>query len=152
MPALITRRSVLVGSMLVGSALAMQADRATAAVGDATIARIAELERGNGGRLGVSIVDLGTGRKVGYRADERFAMCSTFKLLATALVLSRVDRNEERLDRRVAIAAQDLVAHSPVTQGRVGPEGISVGELCEAAMTRSAVSYTHLTLPTKRIV
>ena len=36
-------------------------------------------------------------------------MCSTFKAMAAALVLSRVDQGIERLDRRVVFAALDLV-------------------------------------------
>ncbi len=152
MPALITRRAVLVGSMLVGSALVHRIGlnpfgrSARAAVGDATRARIAELEARSGGRLGVAALDLGTGRRVDHRADERFPLCSTFKFLAAALVLSRVDRNEERLDRRIPYTAADLVPYSPVTETHVGPDGMSVGELCEAAMTLSDNTAGNLLL------
>jgi beta-lactamase class A len=73
-------------------------------------------------------------------------MCSTFKFLAAALVLSRVDRSEERLDRRIVYSPQDLVAHSPVTQHHAGPDGLTVGELCEAAMTESDNTAANLLL------
>ena len=53
--------------------------------------RLAEIEAREGGRLGVTVVDTGTGRRLEHRADERFPMCSTFKLLAAAAALKRVD-------------------------------------------------------------
>jgi len=39
-------------------------------------------------RLGVAVLDTGTGHVDGYRLDERFALCSTFKLVLAAAVLS----------------------------------------------------------------
>lgn len=48
------------------------------------------------GRLGVSIVDTATGQQWGWREDERFMMLSSFKLLASALVLHRVDQGRSR--------------------------------------------------------
>src|SRR5579863_5439533 len=61
------------------------------------------LEQTNGGRLGVAVLDTATGERSGYRADERFPMCSTFKFLLVAAVLQRVDRHQEKLDRTIAI-------------------------------------------------
>jgi beta-lactamase class A len=87
------------------------------------------------GRLGVAVLDTATGAVEGHRLDERFPMCSTFKWIAAALVLQRVDAGLERLERRVAIDTTHLPPHSPVS-GRAGGE-LSVGELCEAAVTLS---------------
>ncbi|MFX5611477.1 serine hydrolase, partial [Acinetobacter baumannii] len=56
----------------------------------ALTATLSRLEADIGGRLGVSLVDTAGGRHWGYRADERFPMCSTFKFLAAAAVLRRV--------------------------------------------------------------
>src|ERR1700712_5092075 len=55
--------------------------------------RIADLERRHGGRLGVAVLDTTTMKLFAYRGDERFPLCSTFKLLAAAFVLARVDSN-----------------------------------------------------------
>jgi beta-lactamase class A len=77
--------------------------------------------------------------------DERFAMCSTFKLLAGAAVLARVDAGKERLDRRVAYAKSDLVTYSPVTEKHVGA-GMTLAELCEAAITVSDNTAGNLLL------
>ncbi len=99
-------------------------------------AELAELEKKNGGRLGVAAHDLDSGKKIAHRGDERFAMCSTFKHLAAAFVLARVDRGEERLDRKVKILKGDLVAHAPAAEKRVGGT-MTMAELCDAAITLS---------------
>ncbi|WP_374445457.1 class A beta-lactamase [Stella sp.] len=146
MPILVTRRAALVGSLLAGAGLGAGARATQAAVGDATAARVGDLEARYGGRVGVSALDTGTGRRIEHRAGERFPMCSTFKLLAAACVLSRVDRGEERLDRRVVFQATDLVTYSPVTEKRVGGEGMTMGEICAAAMTLSDNTAGNLML------
>jgi beta-lactamase class A len=114
--------------------------------GDDAKARLARLEADSGGRLGVVMLDIGSGVRVGHRENERFAMCSTFKLLAAACVLARVDRNEERLDRRIAFPASAVVANSPATKDRAGGDGMTLAELCEAAMTLSDNTAGNLLL------
>lgn len=108
--------------------------------------RCKELEAKLGGRLGVSCMDTGSGRMVGYRADERFPMCSTFKWLAAAAVLSRVDAGHEQLDRRLKFGRDELLEWSPVTRHRVDGEGMSLGELCEAAIAESDNTAANLLL------
>ena len=111
---------------------------------DAT-APLAELERRNGGRLGVAALDTASGRRVGYRADELFPLCSTFKFLAAAFVLARVDRGEEKFDRRVVFSEKDLVTYSPVTKEHVAPGSMSMAEICDAAVTLSDNTAGNLT-------
>lgn len=103
------------------------------------------IERAAGGRLGVAVLDTATGRLEGHRLDERFPMCSTFKWLAAACVLARVDAGQERLDRRVAYGREALIAHSPVTERHVGG-GMTVGALCEATVTVSDNAAGNLLL------
>jgi beta-lactamase class A len=107
---------------------------------------LSALERRHGGRLGVSILEAHSGRRASHREDERFPMCSTFKLLAAAQVLARVDRGEEQLERRIAFGETDLVAYSPVTGKRVGAAGMTVAELCLAAVSRSDNTAGNLLL------
>lgn len=109
-------------------------------------ALLRKLEVASGGRLGVAIVDLETGKKSSHRPDERFPMCSTFKLLAAAAVLARVDRGEERLDRRVAFTRADLLEYAPTTRARVAQGSMTLGELCEAAVTVSDNTAANLIL------
>jgi beta-lactamase class A len=98
------------------------------------------------GRLGVHLIDTATGREHGWRADERFLMLSSFKLLASALVLDRADRGEESLERRIRYRRQDLVSWSPVTERHVGGEGLSLAQLCEATITTSDNTAANLIL------
>ena len=108
---------------------------------------MAALEARSGGRLGVAALDTQTGAVFGHRADERFAMCSTFKMLVAGLILSRVDRGQERLDRRIVYDKRVLITHSPVTEQHVGG-GMTVGALCEATVTQSDNAAANLLLDT----
>src|ERR1700730_11801263 len=78
-------------------------------------ASLARLEKTCGGRLGVAVLDTSSGERTGHRADERFAMCSTFKMLLVAAVLQRADAGREHLDRAASIPAKPLVFNSPLT-------------------------------------
>lgn len=109
-------------------------------------AQCQELEAASQGRLGVYILDCATARAYGYRADERFMMLSSFKLLASALVLYRVDEGTESLARRIPYTAQDLVAWSPVTQKQLDGKGMTLAQLCEATITTSDNTAANLIL------
>jgi beta-lactamase class A len=61
-------------------------------------------------------------------------MCSTFKGLLAALVLSRVDAGQEELNRMVPFTEKDLVFTSPVTKANVGQGAMSVEALCQAIL------------------
>jgi beta-lactamase class A len=143
------RRTFLQGSLAAGVLLSTRSLRAAAissAAADEPLARIAALEKAHGGRLGVAILDTATGRRINHRGEERFPMCSTFKLLAVAGVLARVDRGEESLARRIEFAKADLVSYSPVTEKRTGAPGMTLAEICEAAITLSDNTAGNLLL------
>jgi beta-lactamase class A len=89
-----------------------------------------------GGRLGFAMLDHGSGRVSGNRLDERFALCSTFKLPLAGLVLQAIDRGELKRDARIAIRKSDLVPHAPVAGAAVGGS-LSVLALAEAAQKSS---------------
>ncbi len=108
-------------------------------------AMLAALKKQNGGRLGVCVIDTATGQRGGYRQNERFAMCSTFKFLLVADVLQRIDRHEEKLHRAIAIPGKPLVSNSPLTEPRAGST-MTVAELCHAAITRSDNTAANLLL------
>ncbi len=97
----------------------------------------ARIERDSGGRLGIAAFDTLYGGQINHRADERFPMCSTFKLVAAGAILSRVDAGTENLDRRIRFESRDIVVNSAITKDRTGGSGMSLAELCEAAMTWS---------------
>jgi beta-lactamase class A len=147
---MINRRQFLAatGASLAGARSMSGPNQAFAAdePGPALAAILRQLETESGGRLGVAMLDTATGARTGQRADERFPMCSTFKVLAVGAVLKRVDAGKEELTRRIRFGQSDLVSYSPATEGHVGGSGMSVAELCDAAVTRSDNTAANLLL------
>lgn len=107
-----------------------------AAAGDLA-GELAAIESRAGGRLGVAFLDTGDGRWAGYRFDERFALCSTFKLPLAAFVLAEIDAGRMAADERLGWTAADHVPHRPVTGKADGAAGMTVLELAEAGQTTS---------------
>jgi beta-lactamase class A len=112
---------------------------------DALSASLARLEQKNNGRLGVAVLDTTSGESGGYRTDERFAMCSTFKMLLAANMLHRADTGRESLDRTIAIPASIVLVNSPITQDHAGGT-MSVRDLCAAIVDRSDNTAANLLL------
>ena len=141
-----TRRGFIAGAgALAGYGFLSGAERARALPPNLAD-EFARIEKESGGRLGVAVLDTGSGARAGHRADERFPMCSTFKLLASAAVLKRVDEGKEKLDRRIKFEAGDIVVNSPITQKHAGGDGMTLAEICEAAMTFSDNTAGNLIL------
>lgn len=147
---MITRRRFTYGACLAavgcGFAQASRFARAAGGFSDALATDLVKIEVESGGRLGVAVLDTLTGARTMHRADERFPMCSTFKLLAAGAILAQVDAGKESLDRRIRFQAGELLAYSPVTKGRTGGDGMSLAELCEAALTESDNTAANLLL------
>jgi beta-lactamase class A len=108
-------------------------------------ASLAQLEKDSNGRLGVAVLDIGSGESSGHRTDERFAMCSTFKMLLAAVVLERVDSGKESLTRKIPIPATGLLPHSPATQEHAGGS-MPILDLCAAIVTLSDNTAANLLL------
>ena len=136
--------------VLAGLAMTGLASRALAmppiAEPERFVAAIAGIEARSGGRLGVALIDPAGGQAIGYRIAERFPLCSTFKLLAAAAILARVDAGRERLDRVIRFARADLVTYSPITQAAAGGPGMTIAALCVAAITMSDNTAGNLLL------
>jgi beta-lactamase class A len=144
----LTRRnfSLLLGSLPLLHTLPCAALGSIDRSDDALSRALPTIEQRLGARLGVHILDTQTGRRWAHRPDERFPMCSTFKLLACAAVLARVDAGLEDLGRRIRFGHDELVTYSPVTESQVNGAGMRLAELCEAAMTRSDNTAANLIL------
>jgi beta-lactamase class A len=137
------RREMLKGAAFGAIALTVS-PRTLAMQARGVVARLAALEHRYGGRLGVAILDTGSGARVAWRGDERFLMCSTFKFLLAAAVLKRVEDGQEKLDRRIVFGKDALLEYAPVTRLHVGPAGMTVAQLCEAAVTLSDNTAANL--------
>ena len=134
-----SRRSVLATAALALAGAALPAPCLGAAG-----TSLASLERRRGGRLGLFALDLQSSRTLSYRADERFKLYSTFKVLLAALVLSDVARGSETLDATVGYGRGDLMAASPVTQANAARGWMTVREMCEAMMFHSDNAAANL--------
>jgi beta-lactamase class A len=128
-----------------GAALAALGATASRAEGGMAAA-FGGIEERVGGRLGVAVLETGSGRMTGRRLEERFPMASTFKALLAGAVLARADAGLDRLDRRIRFSRDDLVAWSPVTERALGDDGMTLEALCEATVTTSDNAAANLLL------
>jgi len=120
---------------------------ASAASGENDVAaRIAAIEARMGGRIGVAALDISNSKRLNYRTEERFPMCSTFKFLAAAAVLKRVDEKQEKLERFVPYGAKDILEYAPVTKEHLKEGGMTLGALCAAAIEQSDNTAGNLLL------
>ncbi|MFD9546303.1 class A beta-lactamase [Nocardia salmonicida] len=99
-------------------------------------AAYADMEAKYGARLGLSVVDTGSGATVGYREGERFPMASTFKGLACGALLQAHPLSTGYFDQVIRYTASDIVVNSPETEKHVDT-GMTVTALCDAAITQS---------------
>jgi beta-lactamase class A len=140
------RRQFIVSSLAALAWPAAVGARSTAGLGRHARWQLPGVERRVDGRLGVVALDVATGRRLAHRPDERFPMCSTFKWLLAAHVLSRVDRGAEQLDRLIPYGPSDLLEYAPVAREHVAEGALSVSALCAAAIQYSDNTAANLLL------
>ncbi|WP_043003018.1 class A beta-lactamase [Comamonas testosteroni] len=108
---------------------------------------LAGLEIQSQGRLGLHVLDTVSGAEAGWRGDERFPMCSTFKTLLAARVLYLAQRDDIRLWRKLYYSPSEVVAWSPISEKRAGANGgMTVQELCEAMVVVSDNTAANMML------
>src|SRR5207237_7179076 len=110
--------------------------------------QIRAIENKSGGRIGIGAIDTKNNQRIEYRPNERFPMCSTFKLLAVGAVLQRVDQRKEKLDRFVAYTNKDILEYAPVTKQHLSEGGMTLKALCQAAIEQSDNTAANLILQT----
>jgi beta-lactamase class A len=92
---------------------------------------------GSQARLGVCLLDTATDEVSGYRLDEHFAFCSTFKLPMVAAVLREADHGRLDLNEVLPYSKSDLLSWAPVTGKHVDKGGLSIAVLAQAAQELS---------------
>nr|WP_233410751.1 class A beta-lactamase [Rugamonas sp. CCM 8940] len=112
-------------------------------LGNTAELRLAALESAWGGRLGVFAIDTANERSVNFRAAERFAFCSTVKVMLAAAVLERSKQAPQLLQQRIKYAKSDLVDYSPITEDHVD-DGMTVADLCAAGIQYSDNTAANL--------
>ncbi|MGB5346217.1 MAG: class A beta-lactamase [Woeseia sp.] len=105
-----------------------------------------EMEQQINGRIGAFAVDTGSGRQVGHRADERFAMASTFKVLLVAAVLAEVDAGRLSLDDKFTLDDTEIQSYSPIIGELQADEEISLLALCRASVVISDNTASNMLL------
>ena len=88
-------------------------------------------------------MNTGSGATVGHRADERFPVCSTFKLLAVSAILTRSAAEPGLLEQRIQYSERDLVTYSPVTSQHIA-DGMTLAAICAAALQYSDNTAANL--------
>jgi len=109
-------------------------------------AELAAIEQRIGGRVGVALLSGEGETLLAHRADERFAMCSTFKLPLAAAILDADEEGRLNLEDVVIYGREDLVTYSPVVEAHVVEGRLSVGALAEAIVTVSDNAAANLLL------
>jgi beta-lactamase class A len=148
MTVFMTRRAAMIGSSALITASFSTAAFAAPLAADTLAKQFAELEKRSKGRLGVVVLDTANGTIASYRGDERFPLCSTFKMLLGAAVLARVDAGTEKLDRQISFTQADLIPHAPIVEKHMNVGHASVGVLCAGAIQYSDNVAANLLLPT----
>lgn len=141
-PALsLNRRSLLAGAGALGLSACMHGPQRSTAWQH----RFALIEQNAGGPFGACIFNTATGRSIGWRENERFGHCSSFKLSLAAMALRLAQDGALSLGERLSYTAADLLDYAPVTQKHV-ETGMTIGELAHAAQVFSDNTAANLLL------
>lgn len=146
--------TAIIGSAVAGAAL-LRPKRAAAEAAHLAETKAEEMRRAlgaveakNGGRLGVVAFDTRTGARISHRAAERFAMCSTHKLISAAAVLRLVDDGRLSLDRRLPFGEADLLEYAPIARKSLEAGFMTIETACMAALAWSDNTAANLLLGT----
>lgn len=152
---MLTRRSVVAGGGLLIAGCAAPLAPAVVrrpVIGIKPVAgtHFKSIEDRIGGRVGVCAIDTATMVRISHRAQERFAMASTFKWLLAAAILQRCQGGGMTLDDYALYGRADLLPTSPVSEANIDPStGIgrmTLAQMCEAVVTVSDNCAANLLL------
>lgn len=105
--------------------------------------KLKKLEASFDGYIGISAINTANNMRIQYRADQRFQIQSTFKLMVVGAILKVSMTDNHLLQKKVTYGKQDLVTWSPVTEKHI-VEGMTIEELCKAAMMYSDNTAANL--------
>ena len=93
-----------------------------------------QIEQDNDTIVGVYGVNTANGKHIQHRSDERFAFASTYKAIASGILLRNTATST--LNKKIDIKKDDIVANSPVTEKYVGSQ-MTLKALIQASMLQS---------------
>lgn len=102
-----------------------------------------DLEAKYNAQIGVYVLDTNDGREIAYKADDRFAYCSTHKFLSVGALLKRKSLDE--LNELIKYSAEEILPYSAITKAHVD-DGLTVAEICEAALRISDNTAANLVI------
>jgi beta-lactamase class A len=111
---------------------------------------IVRLSAISGGKVGVGVIHLESGRELFINADEPYPMASTYKVPIAVRLLTLVDSGKVRLDSMIAIKPSDLHPGSGTLTSLFDDPGVSlsVRNLLELMLLISDNSATDINLRT----
>lgn len=98
--------------------------------------KIKALEKQFDGKIGIYAVNTDNNQIVAYRADQRFPVQSTMKLIGVAAALKNSEHDSNFLQERIYYTQHDLIDWYPITRKYV-MHGMTIAALAEAAMSYS---------------
>lgn len=112
---------------------------------DTFVARVAQLEAAVGGRLGVAMLRTRDGTWYSHRGDERFPLCSVFKVVAVAQLLKRSESEPDLLATRLPVTEEEIMPFSYVIRHYL-KKGITLGEVGRACLLVSDNTAANILL------
>ncbi len=98
---------------------------------------LAALEKQSGGRLGAFILDTSNGESFGYRENERFGMCSTFKLALAGIMLRESEAGRIDFDQWLEFTPEDATLLWPDTRSKLVNGGMTIREMARTTQITS---------------
>ncbi len=107
-------------------------------------ARLATLEAGFDGELGVVVRPLGSDERFGWRADESWYLASLIKVPVAIELMARVDAGEVALDERLVLHESDYVDGAGPTNWAPPGAELTLHQLLVAMLTVSDNTATDM--------
>lgn len=105
--------------------------------------QLSHLEKKFNGKIGVYAIDTNNNQIIAYRANERFPIQSTMKLIAVAALFKQSNSDKNLLQEKIIYTKKDLIYWHPITGTNVD-KGMSLEALAEAAMSYSDNTAANL--------
>ncbi len=110
---------------------------------DTTQKKLAGIEKAFNRKVGLYALNTDNGEIISYRAQERFPIQSTFKLIEVAAILKASTENPELLQKNLMYNKTDLVFGSPITKKNIG-SGMKILDLAAATISYSDNTAANL--------
>ena len=109
---------------------------------DSFVDKVAEIEAHYGGRLGVAMLRTRDNTWYTYRGDERFPMCSVFKIMAVAALLKRSEVDPSIMQVRLAVDESTILPYSYAIRKylKTGITLREIGEICLSVSDNTAAN------------